>query len=145
MLDADGFLHTGDLARTDEKGRYYITGRRKEIIVLSNGKNVQPDEIEFKLEKYDDFVREAAVVQDGDMLRAIIVPQEKWAFGKTDQEQEQLLKKLVLEPYNAASTNYKKVMGVFVYHGELPRTRMEKLQRFKLKAILEAGKHESEM
>lgn len=144
VLDADGFLHTGDLARTDEKGRYYITGRRKEIIVLSNGKNVQPDEIEFKLEKYDDFVREAAVVQDGDMLRAIIVPQEKWAFGKTDQEQEQLLKKLVLEPYNAASTNYKKVMGVFVYHGELPRTRMEKLQRFKLKAILEAGKHESD-
>ncbi len=141
VIDADGYIHTGDLARFDEKGRIYITGRKKEIIVLSNGKNVQPDEIEFKLEKYADMVREAAIVQDGDMLRAIIVPQDNWAFGKTDQEQEQLLKKLVLEPYNAASTNYKKVMGLFVYHGDLPRTRMEKLQRFKLKAILEAGKH----
>lgn len=141
VIDADGYIHTGDLARYDEKGRIYITGRKKEIIVLSNGKNVQPDEIEFKLEKYADMVREAAVVQDGDMLRAIIVPQDNWAFGKTEQEQEQLLKKLVLEPYNAASTNYKKVMGLFVYHGDLPRTRMEKLQRFKLKAILEAGKH----
>lgn len=144
VIDADGYLHTGDLARMDEKGRYYITGRKKEIIVLSNGKNVQPDEIEFKLERYSDLVREAAVVQDGDMLRAIIVPQENWAFGKSDQEQEQLLKKQVLEPYNAESSNYKKVMGLFVYHGDLPRTRMEKLQRFKLKAILEAGRHEAD-
>ncbi|MGN0233965.1 MAG: AMP-binding protein [Bacteroidaceae bacterium] len=142
VIDADGYLHTGDLARVDEMGRYYITGRKKEIIVLSNGKNVQPDEIEFKLEKYSDLVREVAVVQDGDMLRAIIVPQESWAFGKTDQEQEQLLKKLVLEPYNAGSSNYKKVLGLFVYHADLPRTRMEKLQRFKLKNILEAGKHD---
>lgn len=144
VLDADGFIHTGDLARKDERGRIYITGRKKEIIVLSNGKNVQPDEIEFKLEKFTDMVREAAVVQDGDMLRAIIVPQENWAFGKSDQEQEALLKTQVLEPYNAASTNYKKVMGLFVYHGDLPRTRMEKLQRFRLKAILEAGKHQCE-
>lgn len=145
VIDADGFIHTGDLACMDEKGRVYITGRKKELIVLSNGKNVQPDEIEFKLEKYADMVREAAVVQDGDMLRAIIVPQENWAFGKTDLEQEQLLKQQVLEPYNAAAANYKKVLGLFVYHGDLPRTRMEKLQRFKLKAILDAGKHESEI
>ncbi|HBC28718.1 MAG TPA: long-chain fatty acid--CoA ligase [Prevotellaceae bacterium] len=142
VIDADGYIHTGDLARMDEKGRIYITGRKKETIVLSNGKNVQPDEIEFKLEKNADLVREAAVVQDGDMLRAIIVPQEKWAFGKTEQEQEQTLKKLVLEPYNAASPGYKRVLGLFVYHGDLPRTRMEKLQRFKLKAILEAGRHD---
>lgn len=144
VLDADGYIHTGDLARMDEKGRIYITGRRKEIIVLSNGKNVQPDEIEFKLERYSDMVREAAIVQDGDMLRAIIVPQENWAFGKTEQEQEQLLKKQVLEPYNAESSNYKKVMALFVYHGDLPRTRMEKLQRFKLQEILQAGKHEAD-
>ena len=57
-LDADGFLHTGDLARFDEEGRLYITGRSKEIIVLSNGKNVQPAEIEYKLEKYTERVRD---------------------------------------------------------------------------------------
>ena len=61
VIDSDGFLHTGDLASLDEEGRVTITGRKKEIIVLSNGKNVQPNEIEFQLEKYDTYVKEAAV------------------------------------------------------------------------------------
>ena len=141
VIDKDGFIHTGDLARMDEKGRIYITGRSKEIIVLSNGKNVQPNEIEFKLEKYDDKVKEAAVVQDGDMLRAIIVPQEAWAISLTDSEVEATLKKEVIEPYNLSVANYKKLMSIFVYRNALPRTKLDKLQRYKLKAIIEnAGK-----
>ncbi len=141
VLDKDGFLHTGDLARFDEKGRVYITGRSKEIIVLSNGKNVQPAEIEFKLEQYTEMVKEAAVVQDGDMLRAIIVPQTAWIGDKTDEAMEMMLKREVVEPYNRTVANYKKLMGVFVYRGDLPRTRLDKLQRYKLKEILEAGSH----
>ncbi len=141
VLDKDGFLHTGDLARFDEKGRVYITGRSKEIIVLSNGKNVQPAEIEFKLEQYAEMVKEAAVVQDGDMLRAIIVPQTAWIGDKTDETMEVILKREVIEPYNRTVANYKKLMGVFVYRGDLPRTRLDKLQRYKLKEILEAGSH----
>lgn len=136
VIDKDGFVHTGDLARFDEKGRIYITGRCKEIIVLSNGKNVQPNEIEYKLEKFDDKVKEAAVMQDGDMLRAIIVPQDDWAMGKSDQELEELLKTEVLQPYNQTVTNYKKLMSVSVYRGALPRTKLDKLQRFKLKDLL---------
>ena len=137
VIDKDGFVHTGDLARLDEKGRVYITGRCKEIIVLSNGKNVQPSEIEYKLEKYDDKVKEAAVMQDGDMLRAIIVPQELWARGKSDAELEELLKKEVLQSYNQTVTNYKKLMSVSVYRGALPRTKLDKLQRFKLKELVD--------
>lgn len=141
VIDKDGFIHTGDLARTDEKGRIYITGRSKEIIVLSNGKNVQPNEIEYKLEKYDKRVKEAAVVQDGDMLRAIIVPQETWASSLDDSEVEAQLKKEVIEPYNLSVANYKKLMSIFVYRDALPRTKLDKLQRYKLKAIIEnAGK-----
>ena len=136
VIDKGGYIHTGDLARFDRRGRIIITGRSKEIIVLSNGKNVQPNEIEFKLETYDKQVKEAAVTQDGDMLRAIIVPQEEWAEGKTDAEQEQLLKKEVVEPYNRTVENYKKIMSIFVYHNDLPRTKLDKLQRFKLQAIL---------
>lgn len=137
VIDKDGFLHTGDLGHMDEKGRVYITGRSKEIIVLSNGKNVQPNEIEYKLEKYTERVKEAAVVQDGDMLRAIIVPQTEWAQNLSDDEVEEILKREVLEPYNLTVTNYKKLMSLFVYRGELPRTRMEKLKRYMLKDIIQ--------
>ena len=138
VIDKDGFLHTGDLGHMDEKGRVYITGRSKEIIVLSNGKNVQPNEIEYKLEKYTERVKEAAVVQDGDMLRAIIVPQTEWARNLSDEEVEEILKREVLEPYNLTVTNYKKLMSLFVYRGELPRTRMEKLKRYMLKDIIQS-------
>ena len=136
VIDSDGFLHTGDLAYLDEKGRVYLTGRTKEIIVLSNGKNVQPNEIEYKLEKYENRVKEAAVVQNGDMLMGIIVPNEAWARNLSDEEVEITLKKEVIEPYNLTVTNYKKLMSIFVYRGDLPRTKLDKLQRFKLKDIL---------
>lgn len=136
VLDADGFVHTGDLAEFDEKGRVYITGRSKEIIVLSNGKNIQPNEIEYKIEKYDAYVRECAVTQQGDLLCAIIVPQNEWAEGKTDEEMEAMLKEQVIIPYNETVVNYKKLMRIMVYRGDLPRTKMEKLQRYKLKDIL---------
>ena len=139
VIDSDGWLHTGDLAQFDSIGRVTLTGRTKEIIVLSNGKNVQPSEIEYKLEKYETFVKEAAVVQDSDMLRAIIVPQPTWSSTLTDNEVADKLKREVLEPYNMTVSAYKKIMSVLVYRGELPRTRLEKLQRYKLGAILKEG------
>ena len=141
VIDKEGFLHTGDLARFDEQGRVFITGRCKEIIVLSNGKNVQPAELEYKLEKFSEQVKEAAVVQDGDLLRAIIVPQKSWAGDMDDATLEERLKREVLEPYNLSVAGYKKLMSVFVYRGDLPRTKLEKLQRFKLRDILAAGNH----
>ena len=143
VIDADGYLHTGDLGYLDEKGRVYITGRTKEIIVLSNGKNVQPNEIEYKLEKFEDRVKEAAVIQNGDMLMGIIVPNEAWAKNLSDEEVEIALKKEVIEPYNLTVTNYKKLMSIFVYRGDLPRTKLDKIQRFKLKDIVE-GKKQTE-
>lgn len=144
IIDNEGFVHTGDLASIDEEGRITITGRRKEIIVLSNGKNVNPVEIEEKIEHYDHIVKEAAVTEDNDLLKAIIVPQPEWAKGKNDAEIEAELKREVLQPYNTTVENYKKVMSLFVFHGELPRTRLEKLQRFKLKELLASGGNSAE-
>ena len=137
VIDADGFIHTGDLARIDEKGRVYITGRSKEIIVLSNGKNVQPAEIEFQLEKYDDLIKEVAVTEKNDMLWAIIVPQNA---NITEDE----LKTKVVQPYNKTVENYKKIMNIFIYNGELPRTKLDKLQRFKLKDIINGNENGNE-
>ncbi|MBO7069642.1 MAG: AMP-binding protein [Bacteroidaceae bacterium] len=138
VIDSDGYLHTGDLAAIDNKGRVTITGRTKEIIVLSNGKNIEPSEIEYKLEKYDQYVKEVAVMQDGDLLRAIIVPQSPWASLLSDTQVEVALKHEVVEPYNRSVVNYKKIMAVTVYRGELPRTKLDKLQRFKLQALLDS-------
>ena len=136
IIDKNGWLHTGDMGRMDEQGRIYITGRMKEIIVLSNGKNVNPTEIEQKLEHYSSIVKEAAVAQDGDLLKAIIVPQNVWAMDKTVEEMEEIIKREVLQPYNVTVAPYKKLMILMVYLGELPRTRMEKLQRYKLDNII---------
>lgn len=138
VMDDDGFLHTGDLARITPDGRIFITGRTKEIIVLSNGKNVNPVDIEQHLEQRADRVKEAGVTADGDRLCAIIVPDELWAQGKTDDELERALKREVIEPYNSQTEPYKRVLAVRLFHGELPRTRMEKLQRYKLAALLAA-------
>lgn len=139
----DGWLYTGDLGEFDSKGRLVITGRKKEIIVLSNGKNVNPTELEYKLESYAAFVKEAGVIQDGDMLRAIIVPQHDFAEGLTETQVEADIRMNVLDIYNQSVANYKKIHSFSIYRGELPRTRLEKLQRYKLPALVlgkEAGK-----
>ncbi len=135
VLDADGFIHTGDLARFDRDGRLYITGQKKDIIILPNGKNIQPVEIEKKIESRFDIVKEAAVVKDGNVLCAIIVPQPQWAKGMEEEDIREELKRAVVEPYNRTVPDYRKLMRVFVCHNSLPRTKLGKLQRFKLGSI----------
>ncbi len=61
VLDAGGWLHTGDLGRLDRRGYLYITGRKKSLIALASGKKVQPEEVEALLEK-SAAVKEVCVV-----------------------------------------------------------------------------------
>lgn len=140
----DGWLYTGDLGEFDNKGRLVITGRKKEIIVLSNGKNVNPTELEYKLESYAAFVKESGVMQDGDMLRAIIVPQPDFAKGLTEEQIDEQIRQNVLTPYNDSVANYKKIHSFSIYNGELPRTRLEKLQRYKLPSLLSKKEDKAE-
>lgn len=53
VFDKDGYFHTGDYGRLDEEGWIYITGRKKNIIILSNGKNIYPEELEADLQKIE--------------------------------------------------------------------------------------------
>lgn len=136
IIDQEGWIHTGDLATIDDKGRVTITGRKKEIIVLSNGKNVNPVEIEEKLEHYAHIVKEVAITPKDDLLCAIVVPQDAWRIGKTREEMEQAIKDEILQPYNQQAAPYKKLMNLHLHLGELPRTRLEKIQRYRLQELL---------
>ena len=127
----DGWLYTGDLGYLDDEEFLHITGRKKEIIVLSTGKNINPAEIEEKLEKFDTLIKEAGVYLENDMLKAVIVPASgiHLAPGETI---EQKIKWEVMDVYNKNVSPYKKVMQFVVTNEELPRTRLGKLRRFRL-------------
>ncbi len=132
----DGWLHTGDLGTIDAKGRLFVTGRKKEIIVLSNGKNINPVELEFQLEKEMPYVKELAVFENNDKLQLIIVPDDAQAKAMgIDNVQEHTLSK-VLADYNQSVSNYKKIYRLHISYEELPKTRLSKVQRFKLKEFI---------
>lgn len=63
VFDADGFFHTGDTAYIDKDGKIFLVGRKKNTIILDNGKNVNPEEIENAVEAEMDYVNEVVVYQ----------------------------------------------------------------------------------
>lgn len=130
----DGWLFTGDLGHLDEKGFLFITGRKKEIIVLSNGKNINPAELESKLLE-SPWISDCGVFSMNDQLHLIVVPAMTQFAGQEFAQIEPILRKELVEPFNAGVSSYKRIMQVYVTDQELPRTRLGKLQRFKLEAF----------
>jgi long-chain acyl-CoA synthetase len=133
----DGWLYTGDLGHLDSKGRIFITGRKKEIIVLSNGKNINPAEIELKVEKLSPLVKEAAVFMMNDKLNLVIVPDEAGLKKEKVEDAQRYFRDHVLKPYNERATSSKRLLKLHISAEELPKTRLSKIQRFKLVDFVE--------
>ncbi len=131
----DGWLHTGDLGRLDPRGALSITGRRKEIIVTSSGKNLYPEEIEAHY-RQSPFVRELCVLgvarpgePAAERLHAVVVPdvdvlRERRIVNTTD------LVRFELEGLSVSLPPHKRVLGFDVTLQPLPRTTTGKLRRF---------------
>ena len=127
----NGWLYTGDLGHL-ENNRIFITGRKKEIIVLSNGKNINPEEIENKIQSMTDVITEIGVFEKQDMLHAVIYPDYQKAKQLGIDNVEEMIKWQVIDKYNQSVTPYKKVMKFSLVKEPLPRTRLLKLKRFLL-------------
>jgi len=132
----DGWLHTGDLGYLDEDNYLHVTGRKKEIIVLATGKNINPIEIENQLSAMDAIIKEVAVFLHDNQLQALIVPDFSVARKQGINQVEEYLRQQVISVYNSTATPYKKVMHLHLTSMDLPKTPLGKLKRFMLPELI---------
>lgn len=144
-IDADGWLHTGDIARISLDGHLYITGRIKNMIVLSGGKKVFPEEVEAVIEKSEN-VAEVCVLgvsrtfgsKDGtEEIAAVIVPKEYLYANHSDEEVEKIIKEDVKSLMNRL-TLYKRPTNIIIKKEALPKTTTRKVKRNEVKKELVA-------
>jgi len=142
-IDKDGFFHTGDVARIDKKGNVYITGRIKNMIVLSGGKKVFPEEVEAVLSKSENFSelcvfgvsREGGAKDGTEDIAVVIVPTDEMKSKFQGQELEQEVR----EEVKRLSKNlapYKRPLNITILNQALPRTATNKIKRREVKELL---------
>ncbi len=136
-IDSEGWLHTGDLAKIDKDGYIFISGRKKFVIVLKNGKNIYPEELETLVNKIEgikesfvygkpeddgDYKICAKIVYDKDIVKEIY---------KTDDENE--LKEIIwkeIKKINKTMPAYKYIREISLTQTELIKTTTQKVKRF---------------
>lgn len=127
-IDKNGWFHTGDLGEFDDGGYLYVTGRLKNVIVLSEGEKIQPEEVEEILSK-SSLIKEICVIgwpeKAAEKVIAIIVPESEINKETIKKEVNKMSKSL---------TSYKKPQEIILRTEELPKTTTGKVKR---RAILE--------
>ncbi len=140
----DGWFLTGDLGYFDSKGNLFLTGRKKEVIVLSNGKNVYPEEIEAHYLK-SPIIKEIAVMglegkpgEGGDRLHAVIVPN----FDVLRQRKIVNAKEAIrfeIEGLSPKIPTTKRIGSYEIWQEDLPRTTTRKIKRFEVEKRVRAN------
>jgi long-chain acyl-CoA synthetase len=140
----DGWFLTGDLGYFDSHGHLFLTGRKKEVIVLSNGKNVYPEEIEAHYLK-SPYIKEMAVMglegkpgEGGDRLHAVIVPD----FDVLRQRKIVNAKEIIrfeIEGLSPGIASTKRIGSYEIWQEDLPRTTTRKIKRFEVEKGVRAN------
>jgi long-chain acyl-CoA synthetase len=141
----DGWLHTGDLGYFDSGGNLFITGREKDVIVLSNGKNVYPEEIEAYYLK-SPYIKEIGVMAlesepgnpASDRLYGVVVPD----FDVLKERKIVNAKEVIrfdIESISAKIPSTKRIGSYEIWQDPLPRTTTRKLKRFELEKRVRAN------
>ncbi|MBR2069471.1 MAG: AMP-binding protein [Candidatus Gastranaerophilales bacterium] len=143
VIDEDGWLHTGDVARIDKKGQVYITGRIKNMIVLPGGKKVFPEEIESVMDE-SDLIKEACALsakkQSGgkkgtEEVTIVVVPKDD-LYEKYDDE---TVKKLLINEVKTLSqklSQFKRPTNIIISKDELPKTATKKVKRKEVQQLV---------
>lgn len=143
VIDKDGWLHTGDIANIDKDGHIFITGRIKNMIVLSGGKKVFPEEVESVLEK-SPYINEVCVLgtsrtfgaKDGtEEVTAVIYP-EASLFERFNSEELNNFIRLEVKNLSLKLTGYKRPNNIIVVNEPLPKTTTRKVKRKDVKALI---------
>jgi long-chain acyl-CoA synthetase len=133
----DGWFYTGDLGYFDAKGNLFLTGRKKEVIVLSNGKNIYPEEVEAHYLK-SPYIKELAVMglegkpgAEGDRLHAVIVPNFEALRQKKIVNAKEVIR-FDIESLSQQIASTKRIGSYEIWQEDLPRTTTRKIKRFEV-------------
>lgn len=136
-FDGDGFFKTGDYGKITKEGAVAITGRKKNLIILSNGKNVYPEEIENEFVAVPGVID--VIVYEGQSKRGMehnqvvleIYPDKEFLEKNGIEDADKYFHKFI-EDYNRTAVPYKKIGILKVREEEFPKNTLRKILRFKL-------------
>jgi long-chain acyl-CoA synthetase len=130
VIDANGWLHTGDLGMIDYEGNVTIRGRSKNVLLTSSGQNIYPEEIESKLNNMP-YVSESLLVLQHDKLVALIYPDFDDAFqhGLQQSDLSQVMEANRIE-LNQQLPNFCQISKIKIHFEEFEKTAKKSIKRF---------------